>query len=344
MFYRDQEPAERIPAGLQENQVFVGNWNKSTIFSRYKNYCMKALLISGLTLMNLLPAFGQIQLSDSTVQVIGYWDKNEQQSYSITQEKYKVFQGDTTAREFLKYAVDITVADATADSYTITWFYHDFEVITENPLLKKIAPLAEEMTVTFLTDEYGTVKEVLNWAAIRDYIYKGTRQLKKEMVQIPGMDQLIGQMEEMYSTKASIEAGAIKEIHQYYTFHGARYKLGESIQASVKVPNLYGGDPFDTEVTLWLDEINPDDHNWVMRMQQTIDSKQLTQRTLEYLTKMAEALQIPAPIAEEFPDVTHQTWTASRIHESGWVIYSIETKEVMAEGVLQVEERIIEIR
>jgi hypothetical protein len=305
---------------------------------------MKALLITGLTLMIVLPAFGQIQLSDSTVQVIGYWNKNERQSYTITQEKYKVQEGDTTAEEFLKYAVDITVVDSTAGSYTITWFYHDFELQTETPLMKKVAALAEEMTVTFLTDEFGTVEEVLDWAAIRDYIYRGTSLLKKETALIPGMDQLISQLEALYSSKESIEAAAIKEIHQYYTFHGARYKLGESIQASVKVPNLYGGDPFDAEVTLWLDEINPEENNWVMRMQQTVDTKQLTQRTLEYLTKMAEALQIPAPKGEEFPDVTHQTWTASRIHDSGWVIYSIETKEVTAEGVLQVEERIIEIR
>ncbi len=38
-----------------------------------------------------------------------------------------------------------------------------------------------------------------------------------------------------------------------------------------------------------------------------------------------------------------ETWSASRIHESGWVIYSIETKKVVAEGTTQINERIIEI-
>jgi hypothetical protein len=39
----------------------------------------------------------------------------------------------------------------------------------------------------------------------------------------------------------------------------------------------------------------------------------------------------------------NETWSASRIHESGWVIYSIETKKVVAEGTTQINERIIEI-
>ena len=39
----------------------------------------------------------------------------------------------------------------------------------------------------------------------------------------------------------------------------------------------------------------------------------------------------------------NENWSASRIHESGWVIYSIETKKVVAEGTTQINERIIEI-
>ncbi|MBW7467522.1 hypothetical protein ABID22_002965 [Pontibacter aydingkolensis] len=44
---------------------------------------MKQLLLTTLTLLISFTAFGQINLQDSTVQVIGYWDKNETQSYVI---------------------------------------------------------------------------------------------------------------------------------------------------------------------------------------------------------------------------------------------------------------------
>ena len=51
------------------------------------------------------------------------------------------------------------------------------------------------------------------------------------------------------------------------------------------------------------------------------------------------------PERKDFPSLTNETYTASRIHgETGWIIYSIETKEVKAEETTNIEERIIEIK
>ena len=158
------------------------------------------------------------------------------------------------------------------------------------------------------------------------------------------MDKFINQVEVMYSTKQSIELGAVKEMQQYYTFHGGKYELGEEINANMQAANLYGGDPFDMKVTLWLDELNPDNNNFIIRMQQSVDSEQLTNATFDYLVKMSETLKVPAPKKEDIPPMTNDIWIASRIHGSGWIIYSVETKEVKAEGVTNFEERIIEIQ
>lgn len=79
----------------------------------------KIILFFSLIFCFSIDIFGQINMQDSSVQVVGYWNKNETQSYTITDEKYKVQNGDTTAREFYKFDVDITIIDSTADSYTI---------------------------------------------------------------------------------------------------------------------------------------------------------------------------------------------------------------------------------
>jgi hypothetical protein len=51
------------------------------------------------------------------------------------------------------------------------------------------------------------------------------------------------------------------------------------------------------------------------------------------------------PPRNEFPSLTNKTNTASRIHgETGWVIYSIVTKEITAEETTNIEEIIIEIK
>jgi hypothetical protein len=78
-------------------------------------------------------------------------------------------------------------------------------------------------------------------------------------------------------------------------------------------------------------------------MWQIINSSQLTDATYEYVTQMVSSMNGQLPKREDFPPLANETSTASRIHESGWIIYSVETKEVMAEDSKQIIERIIEI-
>lgn len=305
---------------------------------------MKRLQILGLIILMSVKIYGQINMTDSTAQVIGYWDKNEKQTYIVTQEKFKIKDSDTISREFYKYTVDITIVDSTADSYIIDWFYKDYEIQSENPLIQKLSSITKDMHVKIRTNELGVFQEVINWKDVRDYILKGTKMLKKETKDIPNMDNFIKQIEGLYSTKESIELGAVKEMQQFYTFHGAKYEYGEEYNADIKVANLYGGEPFDTKMTVWLDELNPDDNNFIIRMQQTVDSEQLTKAVYDYLTKMSETLKVRAPKRQDIPEVSNDTWTASRIHGSGWIVYSIETKETKTEGQTNIEERIIEIQ
>lgn len=307
---------------------------------------MKKLQTLGLAILLLLStgAFAQINMNDSTAQVIGYWDMNEKQSYIITWEKYKITDSDTTSTESYKHAVDMTIVDSTANSYVIDWLYRDYEIQSDNELIQKLASITEDMTVRIRTDELGVFQEVVNWKEIRDYILKATKLLKKETQNIPNLDKIINQVEGMYSSKESIELGAVKEIQQYYTFHGSKYKLGEELSVDMQAANLYGGDPFDMKVTIWLDKLNPDDNNFIIRMKQSVDADQLTNATYDYLVNIAETMKVPAPKKEDIPPLKNENWTASRIHDSGWIIYSIETKEVKAEGVTHIEERIIEIQ
>jgi hypothetical protein len=148
----------------------------------------------------------------------------------------------------------------------------------------------------------------------------------------------------MYMSKESIEANAIKDALQFYTFHGAKYTLGEKLTGKVQLMNNFGGKPFDTELSVSLDEIDQENDIALIRMYQNIDSQQLTDATYAYLKTVAPAGK-PMPAKDKFPLLTNETWTASQIHGgSGWVIYSIETKQTMAEGIVNVEERTIELK
>ncbi|TPE46413.1 hypothetical protein [Pontibacter mangrovi] len=304
---------------------------------------MKQLILFSLTFFTSSLSFAQINLEDSTVQVIGYWDKNETQTYAITNEKYRVSGSDTTKREFVTYEVDVTIKDSTANSYTIEWLYRHIDLDTDNPLIRKLAGISENMKILIKTDEMGALETVINWEEIRDEVKKSTAVLRNEFKHIPQIDAVVDKVDGMFSTREAIEALAIKDIRQFYTYHGGKYTLAEEINGQLPVPNNLGGDPFNSDVTIRLDEINAEDNNSVIWMWQTIDPEALTDATYAYLKQNAgETATFPA--RADFPEVQTEITTAARIHGSGWVMYSRETKEVTADGSLAFEERTIEIK
>jgi len=305
---------------------------------------MNKLLTIGIIFLFSTSIFGQINIKDSTVQVVAYWSKLDKQSYNISYEKLKIKCNDTISREFMKYEVDVKVIDSTENSYTIEWFYKNFTIDTDNELVKKLTSISNEMSVIIKTDELGAFVEVINWKDVKDYLTEVTKKLENELKDIPNYKKIIANVMNVYSTKESIEANAVKDAIQFYSFHGVKYKLGEELEGKFEVANNFGGKPFETDVTFSLDEINSEEGNSIIRMKQTVNSKQLTDETYNYLKKIG-TFGDNIPERKDFPSLTNETWTASRVHgETGWIIYSIETKEIKAEESTNIEERIIKLK
>lgn len=311
-----------------------------------KTIIIKMFKLSIVTIIILFSStlFGQISVQDSTVQVIGYWSKQETQSYDVSYEKSQIKSKDTISKELIKYEVDIKVLDSTENSYTIEWHYKNYSINTGNDLVKRLTSIANDISVIIKTDELGAFIEVVNWEEVRDYLVKVTEALKNELKDVPNSEKIIAKVMSMYTTKESIEANAIKDALQFYKFHGVKYKLKEELTGKLETSNNYGGKPFETDVRYRLDEINESDDNSILSSNEVINSKQLTDATYNYLKKMG-TFGDKFPPRNEFPSLTNVTNTASRIDgESGWIIYSFETKEITAEETTNVQKRIIEIK
>ncbi|MEO9964180.1 MAG: hypothetical protein ABJF11_00235 [Reichenbachiella sp.] len=305
---------------------------------------MKKTLLLFLSAIAGFNLSAQINMDDSTAQVVGYWSIDDTQSFDVSYEKYRIQNGDTSARDIMKYVVDITIKDSTANSYTIEWFYRDYSSESSNPIVQKLTKLSENLSVLIKTNEYGTILEVINWEEVRDYVQKSTQTLKEELKDMPTGEQIVAQMMATYTTKEAIESNAIKDAQQFYTFHGGAYTLHEEIAAKMQFMNNYGGAPFETDVTLSLDEIDEESSYGIIRMVQEVNSVQLTDATYEYLKKMG-TLGNQLPPRNEFPALTNNIWTTTRFHAgSGWTTYTVETKVVEAEGISNIEERVIQIQ
>lgn len=305
---------------------------------------MKSRLFAAIFLFTGITTFAQINMADSSVQVITYWDKGEKQNFAITTDKFKIKGADTTSHEVTTYDVEVSVLDAKDKSYTIQWLYKDIKTNSTNPIIPKLTGLTKDMKVIYKTDEMGAFTEVVNWKEIKDYIQKAMTVLRKEYKDIPEMDKVLKQVEATYSTKEAIESASIKDIQQFHTFHGAKYKLGEVLEAPLQVPNILGGAPFDADFTISLDTINVADNQYTLWANQTVNKEQLTNAMFDYLTTMAKNMKIDPPKKEDLKGLKNDILTVSTIDNSGWVLYSLQTTTIKLDNMTSIEERAIELK
>lgn len=304
---------------------------------------MKFKLFLSAFLLLSFTSWSQINMADSSVQVIGYWDKNEQQSYLVTEDIIRLKDADTLYKEHMKYKIEIKILDSASNSYTIEWVYKDFETNIKPRIKKQLAAISHNKRVVLMTDEMGAFKEVLNGQELTSQMNKSLKDLRQVYKITPEENELIKRFELTFANKESLENSFVNDIQQFYTFHGGKYTLNEPLEAHTKVQNVLGGDPFDSYMQGSLDEIDDEDNTFILRLSQDLDSKQLTDATFEYLVAAANRMGSTVPKRDELKDLTNELLISARIHGSGWIIYSVSTKTVSAESTTNIEERVVEL-
>lgn len=298
-----------------------------------------------LLLCSTIIAKGQINFQDSSVQVISYWDLGEKYEYSVSLQKLKYTDKDTSSNETVTYDVEVSVIDSTKDSYIVRWFYKNFKSDSKNPIVQRIAALAEDIAVDIKIDELGAVESIANLEEVRTYMMKSLDSLKKDYAAIPAMDKVFQQMEKLYANKSSLEATAIKDVRQFHTFHGGKYILNETATGQIKTANIYDKEkPFDTKISVVLEALDSVNNDYIIRSIQEVDAKQLTETTFKYLKNLTEQAGKEFIKEEDFIELKNSIETVSRIHNTGWVIESVLWKEVVAEGKTNMEIRRIEMK
>lgn len=299
------------------------------------------IAVSVLIVLFVVPAFAQINLNDSSMQVIAYWGNKEKQSYKITDSKYVVVGVDTSQREVIKYNVDITVLDSTANSYTVEWWYKNYDVSGSNDFVKSVSSIFTDMKVVIKTNEFGAFVEVVNWKQVRDELNKAFGEIRKKYKE-PAVLQALKNMQDIYSTKESIESTAIQDVQQFHTFHGGKYVLHEDVENKL-VSNGVAGAPVDVFTTVRLEELDGENNNGIVKYWKDFDTKQMTDATYQVMKQMVKSTGEKLPPRDEIATVTYHEYIGARIHGTGWVIYSIQTKETGEGDQISVEQREIEI-
>jgi hypothetical protein len=308
---------------------------------------LRFLLLIGIAiLVNPMRAWSQIDSANSAVQALTYWNKGEKQSYSVHLDKIKIKNGDTTSHQTTSYDVDITVLDSTAEGYTVEWQYHNMAAANTPLAFKKIIEATRDMRVIFKIDQNGTFESVVNDEEIRGYIQNAMSMLRKQLKVTASVEPVLANIEAMYSTKEAIESASIKDILQFHAFYGVKFAAGDTLSGKLQVNNIFNPEkPFDADFIAYLDTINHADNNYIVRSEQQVDAEQLGDAMLDFMVDMATKMKAKKmPTRADLPDLQHEVLTASRLHDDGWIIYSLQTTTVTTEDSTNIEERIIELK
>jgi len=280
----------------------------------------------------LLPVFAlcQINTENSTVQVVGYWDKNEKQTYDFTYLRAFVKGVDTTVVESTRYKVDITVVDSTNNSYTINWKYHDIITDKGSDVVKRVAALNEGRVFQFTTDEMGSFKQLLNWEEAKKHNDNTLRLFEKS--DPPEMYQKISAvMRTKFATREAIETHSIKDILLFYGFHGIALDINETLEETIEENNPYSQKPIKSLASLEVSEVDAENGTFIVKFWQDFDSNNiagiLEDTFQEIKGQDALAKKIAAADMEKL-NMELKDYTGAMMHESGWPV-NIHYQRVM---------------
>lgn len=289
---------------------------------------LKSFLLSLFLLLLFYQSNAQI-----SVQTIGYWDKNESYEFEGSYKNYRVTGKDTIYKSDMTYDVQVNIKDSTADAYQVEWLYKNHQFLRGDKMAELISDPNDSVKIVFTTDELGAFNDVLNMDELLLYYKNKFETLERENKDVE-FKTILKAMKIKFEDQNFIKNNAYKDLLTYYFFHGAKYDLNEEYSGNLQTGNNFGGASFDTDISIWLDEIDEENNTYVMRSYQKIDSIQL---------KKSVAKQLKMPI-EEVPELSNETYIANRIHGSGWTTYMISTKTVESNGVKNIEEYILQMK
>lgn len=196
---------------------------------------------------------------DSTVDVIGWFEKNDTLDYWIQESEWKVSGKDTIKTAAVSSKVRIVVTDSTSKGYKMDYTFLDFRGDSlvestmgkfQNHIVEKFGKKIIGTTVHFETDEYGEIKKFTNLSQIKKQA-KGL--FKDAMSEILALDEIksmkgvsMRSMLKQVDTDELVD-GYLEELKLLFMYHGKSFNVGEFKEHEDSTATSYENDTY-TEV------------------------------------------------------------------------------------------------
>ncbi len=201
---------------------------------------------------------------DSTVDVIGWFAKNDTIDYWIDESEWKINGGDTVMTAGISTKVRVIVTDSTSKGYKMDYTFLEFIPDSladskmgklQNAITKKYGDKIVGTTVKFETDEYGKITKFTNLSQIK----KQAKSIFKDVINdIFALDEVKNSGISMKSALKEVDTdelvdGYIEELKMLFMHHGRSYKVGEFTEHEDATATNY-----ENDTNIWVSKNTED--------------------------------------------------------------------------------------
>ena len=138
-----------------------------------------------------------LEAQDSTIDVVGYFSKNDTLIYWINQSNWRLGPSDTIKTAGVSTKVRLTVVDSTSTGYKMDYTFlevrgdsvvysgQDNYQTTLNTLVEKLNKKIVGTIIHFETDEFGSITKINNLGQIKRQAKSLFKESMKELMQMP---------------------------------------------------------------------------------------------------------------------------------------------------------------
>lgn len=201
---------------------------------------------------------------DSTVDVIGWFAKNDTLDYWINESKWKISGEDTVMAAGVSTKVRIVVTDSTSKAYKMDYTFLEFYPDSladsamgklQNTIVKKYGDKIVGTTVHFETDEYGEITKFNNLSQIKKQakaIFKGA------MSEVFALDEVKQAGISMRSALKEVDTdelidGYLEELKMLFMHHGRSLRVGEFTEHEDATATSY-----ENDTNIWVSKNDGD--------------------------------------------------------------------------------------
>lgn len=294
---------------------------------------------------------------DSTVDVIGWFEKNDTLDYWIYENRLKINDNDTTMTAGVASKVRLVVTDSTSNGYKMDYTFLEFQGDSlvdsalgkfQNELVEMLGNKFAGTTVRFETDELGKITKMTNLKQLKKTAKSQFEDVMDAMSGMPEMQDLkeimpgIGKLGKFMDSDDLVD-GYIEELQLLFAYHGSSFNIGEFSDHEDATDSQYEND------TYIIIESDPEEGTYSItnKIVNIIPRSTVKELVGGILTAFSEE-NLPEDFDEEFDkqvdiDATVESYLSIDYFFDGWPYALVKQESSMIGGCGKIEQTYIRL-